>query len=71
VRYSGYISGLNQGDGETSDYLITLAEEHPGAEAALRKVGGVIEVTKPAKAPQYRSVFKRSNRPQSPAPRCS
>ena len=59
VRYSGSISGLNQGDGETADYLLTLAEEHPAAEAALRKVSGVIEVTKPAKAPQYRINFHK------------
>jgi ABC-2 type transport system ATP-binding protein len=59
VRYTGSINGLNHGDGETADYLLTLAEEHPGAEAALRKVGGVIDVTKPAKAPQYRISFRK------------
>ncbi len=59
VRYSGPISGLNQRDGETADYLLTLAEERPAAEAALRKVSGVIAVTKPAKAPQYRVSFQR------------
>jgi ABC-2 type transport system ATP-binding protein len=59
VRYSGSISGLNHGDGETADYLLTLAEEHPAAEAALRKVSGVIEVAKPAKAPQYRVSFQK------------
>ena len=59
VRYSGSMSGLNQGDGETTDYLLSLAAEHPGIEAALRKVSGVIEVTKPAKAPQYRVSFHK------------
>ncbi len=59
VRYSGSMSGLNQSDSETADYLLTLAEEQPVIEAALRKVGGVIEVTKPAKAPQYRINFHR------------
>jgi ABC-2 type transport system ATP-binding protein len=59
VRYSGSITGLNQSDGETLDYLLTLAADHPEAEAALRKVGGVIEVTKPAKAPQYRVSFQK------------
>jgi ABC-2 type transport system ATP-binding protein len=53
VRYTGSMTGLNHRDGETADYLLTLAEEHPGAEAALRKV------TKPAKAPQYRVSFQR------------
>jgi ABC-2 type transport system ATP-binding protein len=59
VRYSGSISDLNQGDGETTEYLLSLAEEHPGVEAALRKVSGVIEVTKPARAPQYRVAVQR------------
>jgi ABC-2 type transport system ATP-binding protein len=59
VRYSGSIGGLDNRDGETADYLLSLAEEHPGAEAALRKVSGVIEVTKPAKAPQYRVSFQK------------
>ena len=54
VRYTGAISGLNQRDGDTTDYLLSLAVEHPGVEAALRKVSGVMEVTQPAKAPQYR-----------------
>ena len=34
-------------------------EEHPETEAALRKVGGVIDVTKEGKAPQYRVSFQR------------
>lgn len=59
VRYSGSISGLHQRDGETADYLLSLAEDHPQAEAALRKINGVIDVTKPAKAPQYRVSFQR------------
>ena len=64
VRYSGPISGLNQRDGETTDYLLSLAQEHPDAETALRSVAGVIEVTKPAKAPQYQvSVKKKETDP--------
>jgi ABC-2 type transport system ATP-binding protein len=59
VRYSGSIGGLNEGDGETADYLLSLAEERPEVEASLRKVGGVIEVTKAAKAPQYRITFQK------------
>jgi ABC-2 type transport system ATP-binding protein len=59
VRYSGPIGGLNGGDGETADYLLTLAEDHPGAEAALQNVSGVIKVTKPAKASQYRISFQK------------
>jgi len=59
VRYSGSMSGLNHNDGETADYLLTLAVEHPDAEAALRKVSGVIEVARPAKAPQYRISFHK------------
>jgi ABC-2 type transport system ATP-binding protein len=59
VRYSGSMSGLNHRDGETADYLLTLAEDHPGVEAALQKVGGVIGVTKPTKAPEYRVSFQR------------
>jgi len=59
VRYSGLMSGLNHRDGETADYLLTLAEEHADIEAALRKVAGVIEVTQPAKSPQYRVSFHR------------
>jgi ABC-2 type transport system ATP-binding protein len=64
VRYSGSISGLSQGGGETTDYMLSLAAETPATEAALRQVGGVIEVTKPAKAPQYRvSCQKRQTDP--------
>ena len=59
VRYSGSISGLSQGNGETADYLLSLAEEHPGVEAALRNVSGVIEVAKPAKTTQYRVTFQK------------
>ncbi len=59
VRYSGSMSGLNHRDGETADYLLTLAEDHPGLEAALRKVSGVSGVTKPAKAPEYRVSFHK------------
>lgn len=60
VRYSGSISGLNTGDGETADYLLSLAQEQPEVEAALRKVSGVIAVTKAAKAPQYRISFQKN-----------
>jgi ABC-2 type transport system ATP-binding protein len=59
VRYSGPITGLNQSDGETGEYLLSLAGEDAGVEAALRKVGGVIDVTKPSKAPQYRISFHK------------
>jgi ABC-2 type transport system ATP-binding protein len=54
VRFSGPISGLHQRDGETADYLLTLAEEHPATEEAARKVAGVIGITKVPTAPQYR-----------------
>lgn len=60
LRYSGSMGGLNQQDGETADYLLSLAEEHPAAEAALRNVSGVDEVTRPAKAPQYRIRFNKT-----------
>jgi ABC-2 type transport system ATP-binding protein len=59
VRFSGAISGLHQRDGETVEYLLSLAEENPGVELALRNVSGVIEVTKPSKAPQYRIAFQK------------
>ncbi len=60
VRYSGLMSGLNQRDGETADYLMTLAADHPDAESALRQVAGVVEVSKSPTAPQYRICFHRS-----------
>ena len=64
VRYTGPISGLNQRDGETTDYLLSLTQELPGIEAALRKIAGVIDVTRPAKAPQYQvSVNKKQTDP--------
>jgi ABC-2 type transport system ATP-binding protein len=59
VRYSGSMSGLNRNDGETVDYLLSLVEDHPNVEAALQKVAGVLSVTKPGKAPQYRVSFHR------------
>ena len=59
VRYSGPISGLDHRDGEIADYLLSLAEDSPEAEAALRRISGVLEVTKPGKAPQYRVSFQR------------
>lgn len=59
VRYTGPISGLNQRDSETADYLLSLAAENPGIETALRKVAGVVDVTKPSKAPQYQVSFNK------------
>jgi ABC-2 type transport system ATP-binding protein len=59
VVYSGSMSGLNPRDGETADYLLTLAEDHPDIVAALQKINGVTGVTKPAKAPEYRVSFQR------------
>jgi ABC-2 type transport system ATP-binding protein len=59
VRYSGSINGLNQRDGETAEYLLSLAAEHPDVETALRKVSGVTNVTQPGKLPQYRITFQR------------
>lgn len=59
VRYSGSMSGLHQRDGETAEYLLLLASDQPEVETALRQVSGVIQVTKPAKAPHYRIQFRR------------
>lgn len=59
VRYSGSMAGLSHNNGETVDYLLSLAEEHPDTEGALRKINGVVDVTKAAKAPQYRVSFQR------------
>jgi ABC-2 type transport system ATP-binding protein len=59
VRYSGPISGLQNSNAETVDYLLSLVEDHPEVEAALRKTNGVIDVTKTGKAPQYRVSFGR------------
>lgn len=59
VRYTGSITGLHQRDGDTAEYLLTLAEELPAVEDALRKVSGVTEVSQPAKTPQYRILFQR------------
>ena len=61
VRYSGAMSGLHRRDEETADYMLSLVEEHPETEAALRKVGGVIGVTKEPKGPQYRVSFQRKH----------
>lgn len=59
VRYTGSMSGLHHTNGETADYTLSLTEDHPEAEVALRKITGVIEVTKPGKAPEYRVSFHR------------
>ncbi len=60
VRYSGSMAGLSQSDAETAEYLLTLMEDHPEVlETLLRKVNGVITVTKEAKLPQYRVTFHR------------
>jgi ABC-2 type transport system ATP-binding protein len=59
VKYSGAIEGLNQRDGKISEYLLTLAEESPAVEGALKNVAGVVEVTKPGKAAQYQISFHR------------
>jgi ABC-2 type transport system ATP-binding protein len=59
VRYSGSISALNQNNGETADYQLSLVEELPAVEAALRGVAGVTAVTKATKAPQYRISFEK------------
>jgi ABC-2 type transport system ATP-binding protein len=60
VRYSGSISGLHHSNGETVDYLLSLAEDHPDTEGVLRKVNGVVGVIKAPKAPQYRVSFQRA-----------
>lgn len=59
VRYSGSMSGLNHRDGETVDYLLSLAEDNPGTEVALRNISGVAEVAKAVNASQYRISFNR------------
>ena len=59
VRYSGSMSGLNQTDGETADYLLSLAEDHPGVESALQKLAGVTAVLKTETLRQYRVSFRR------------
>lgn len=59
VRYTGAMSGLHRRDEETADYMLSLVQEHPETEAALRKVGGVVGVSKEAKAAQYRVSFQR------------
>ena len=59
VRYSGSMSGLNENTGETVDYLLSLAEDHPEVEATLRKINGVTDVKKNEKVPQYRVSFQR------------
>jgi ABC-2 type transport system ATP-binding protein len=58
VRYSGPMSGLSQANGDTVNYLLALAVEHPEVEAALKKVNGVMEVTQPVKA-QYQVTLHR------------
>jgi ABC-2 type transport system ATP-binding protein len=59
VRYTGSMIGLNQNNGDTADYLLTLVEDHADVEAALRKAPGVIAVAKEAKLPQYRVTFHK------------
>jgi ABC-2 type transport system ATP-binding protein len=59
VRYSGSMAGLSQSNGETVDYLLSLVEDHPDTENVLRKINGVVAVTKAGKAPQYRVSFQR------------
>jgi hypothetical protein len=53
------MAGLSHSSGETVDYLLSLVEDHPDTEGVLRKVNGVVAVTKAAKAPQYRVSFQR------------
>ncbi len=59
VRYSGPMSGLGQRDDEIADYTLSLVEDNSEIEAALRRIDGVTEVTKPGKAPEYRVSFHR------------
>jgi ABC-2 type transport system ATP-binding protein len=59
VRYSGSMAGLSQNDGETADYMLSLVQDHPEVEAALRKVSGVTAITKEPKLSQYRVTFHR------------
>ena len=60
MRYTGPMSGLHRRDEEMADYLLSLVAEHPETETALRKVSGVIGVTKEEKLPQYRMTFQRN-----------
>jgi ABC-2 type transport system ATP-binding protein len=59
VRYTGSMIGLSQNNGETAEYLLTLAADHPDVEAVLRKATGVTAVTKEEKAPQYHVTFQK------------
>jgi ABC-2 type transport system ATP-binding protein len=60
LRYSGSMSGLNQRDGDTAEYQLSLAEEHADLEAALRKINGVALVVQLAGTCQYRIHFDKT-----------
>jgi ABC-2 type transport system ATP-binding protein len=53
------MSGLSQNNGDTAEYLLTLVDDHPDVEAALRKAAGVTAVAKEEKTPQYRVTFHK------------
>jgi ABC-2 type transport system ATP-binding protein len=59
VRFSGPIGGLQQNDGETADYQLTLAAENSTVADVLQKIAGVTSVTKTVNAPQYQIRFHK------------
>jgi len=57
VKYSGSMGGLTARRGDVSGYVVTLEAEHEAVEEALRKLEGVIEVSKVEGEPSYRLSF--------------
>jgi ABC-2 type transport system ATP-binding protein len=59
VKYTGSMKGLTTNRGDSAAYTLELAEEHPGAEAALRLLPGMNEVSRADGAPRYLLSFQK------------
>jgi ABC-2 type transport system ATP-binding protein len=59
VKYTGSMAGLLVRDGDTVDYVLTLAADHNGCEEALRALPGVSAVIKSDGESRYRITFHK------------
>ncbi len=59
TKYSGLMAGLLSLDGETTSYTLTLAQENPPTEEALKKLPGVISVARLDGDSAYTITFHR------------
>jgi len=59
TKYSGPMDALLAQGGDVVEYILTLAQEHPATEEALRELQGVTDVRRMEDGPSYLVTFNR------------